>query len=396
MKRQDRQKQLHSSPPEPGAWVTVQPNLIRYRSSGTYFARLRVRGKLIVKSLKTNRVTVARLRLTDVEKTERQRAEHLTADAAANGKLTFGQALALYRKRLEGDMSIKPRTKDYYNERIAALLKSWPSLKETDVARVTKGTCLDWAAQYAKQASSTNFNNTVLVLRQVIDLAVEAGARYDNPARFIKRAPVRFKIPTLPSPEQFEALLALVKHDTVADLIRFLAYGGFRKSEAAAVTWADVDFDQGRILVRGGAEGTKNGEIRQVPMIPAMRKLIQELQAKQPNRKPEDRVMRARECQGSIDSACLKLGIARFTHHGLRHMFATRCVEAGGSLPAVAKCLGHKDGGVLLAKRYNHVSDDHLSAMAQRVTFGTQKPKTTPDQPQAAGNPMPLPDVQAA
>ena len=46
---------------------TSYANLIRYVPSGTYFARVRVAGKLIRRSLKTDVLTVAKLRLADLE-----------------------------------------------------------------------------------------------------------------------------------------------------------------------------------------------------------------------------------------------------------------------------------------------------------------------------------------
>ena len=46
-------------------------NLIRYVPSGTYYARLRVKGKLIRKSLKTDFPSVAKLQLVDLEKPSR-------------------------------------------------------------------------------------------------------------------------------------------------------------------------------------------------------------------------------------------------------------------------------------------------------------------------------------
>jgi integrase len=360
---------------KPARWQTAGPNLIRYRSSGQYFARLRVRGKLIVRSLKTNRITVARLRLADTQKQERQRAEHLTSAAAANGKLTFGDALAIYRRRLDGNLGLKPRTKEYYGERIAALIKSWPGLEKTDAARITKSACLDWAAAYGKKRSSTNFNNTVGVLKWVLEIAVESGARYDNPARFIKRVPERFKERDLPSPKQYEKLLQLIKHRKAANLVRFLVYGGFRVSEAAKITWGDVDLEKGTIRVRGDEQtATKNWEIRKRPMIPEMKAFLEALQAENPGRKPTDRVIEAKECRGSLASACEQLGIQKLDHHALRHLFSTRSVESGASLPAVAKLLGHKDGGVLLAKRYNHVSDAHLADAAERIRVAAPAP----------------------
>jgi len=52
----------------------VLPNLIRHVPSGIYYARLRVEGKLICKSLKAYVLSAAKLRPGDFEKPERQLA----------------------------------------------------------------------------------------------------------------------------------------------------------------------------------------------------------------------------------------------------------------------------------------------------------------------------------
>ena len=49
-------------------------------------------------------LTVAKLRLADFEKAERQSAE--TNTNATRGKLTFGEALGIYRQRIEGSVSL--------------------------------------------------------------------------------------------------------------------------------------------------------------------------------------------------------------------------------------------------------------------------------------------------
>lgn len=46
--------------------------------------------------------------------------------------MTFEQALKTYRERLKADVSLKDRSKEYREERIAALLKSWPELSDMD------------------------------------------------------------------------------------------------------------------------------------------------------------------------------------------------------------------------------------------------------------------------
>jgi hypothetical protein len=62
-------------------------NLISYIPSGVYFARVRIHGKLIMRSLKTTALTVARLRLGDLLKEESRRAEDHAALTV--GKMTL-------------------------------------------------------------------------------------------------------------------------------------------------------------------------------------------------------------------------------------------------------------------------------------------------------------------
>jgi integrase len=357
-------------------WLkTPYANLVRYVPSGIYFSRIRVRGKLIRRSLKTNKLAVAKLRLADLEKVERQRNE--IQEAVASGNMRFGEALAIFRGRLLNDSSLKPRTKEFREERIAALLNSWSSLEQTEVRKITKQDCLAWAAAYSVKASPPCVNTCVATLRMVIDVAIEAGARYDNPARFIKKLRVRQKELQLPNREQFLTMVEGIERMNrrysrdCANLVRFLAYGGFRKSEAANITWADCDFKKMEIIVRGDPEtGTKNWTIRRVPMIPDMLELLKGLRTERSNEPASQSVMRVRECQKTIDSACTKFSIDRFTHHDLRHLFATLCIESGVDIPTVSRWLGHKDGGALAMKVYGHLRDQHSVAMAQRVTFG--------------------------
>lgn len=338
-----------------------------------YFARLRVDGKLIRASLKTNTLSVAVLRLADRTKEERQRAEG--QEAVALGKMTFHDAMEVFRSRLESDQSIKPRTVEYRKERMAALLKSWPDLEKMDVAKISKTDCLNWAKRFSTAAPS-NFNNTVGTLKMIIDVAIEAGARYNNPAGEIKKMRVRPKRLTLPDQAQFLKFVHAMRDSGVgfchqaADLVEFLAYGGFRLGEAARITWEHCDFEKGEILVLGDPEtGTKNWAIRRVPMIPDMRRHLEGIRASRKVTQPTDRVMPVKECQITMTRVAKEIGMTRITHHDLRHLFATRCIESGVDVPTVSRWLGHKDGGALAMKTYGHLRDAHSTEMAQKVFF---------------------------
>jgi integrase len=353
---------------------THYANLIRYVPSGTYYARIRIRGKLLRKSLKTDLISVAKLRLTDLEKAERQAVE--CKDAVANGKMTFGQAMIVFRERVNGDASLKPRTREYYEQRLTALLKSWPRLSENELRRITKADCLNWAAKFGAAASPTAFNHTISLLRGVFEIGIESGARYDNPARFVKRVTERPKKLELPEFDKFLAFVDEIENSgsgfskPCAEFVRFLAFGGFRKLEASFITWADCDFGKGKIIVRGDPEtGTKNGEFREVPMIPDMRQMLESMRGQRGYEALNQPVMRVGECQKAIDRAAKAVGMKRITHHDLRHLFATRCIESGVDIPTVSRWLGHKDGGALAMKVYGHLRDQHSADMAQRVSF---------------------------
>lgn len=349
-------------------------NLVRYIPSGIYFARVRSGGKLIRRSLKTDKLSVARLRLGDFVNELRFSLED--CEGILTGKMTFGDAATIYRQQVEKHTTLKASAKIYRIKTIEALLRSWPALEKTDVSRITKHDCLEWASSFAGTYSPSVFNNTVGSLRHIIDIAISSGARYGNPASAIKKARIKAKILTLPEPNQFTRFVEEMesagggRSQRCADLVRFLAYGGFRKGEAALITWADCDLEKGEIVVRGDPKtGTKNWTVRRVPMIPDMVALLQRLRQERTSESKDAPVMHVRECQNAINRAARIVGMKRITHHDLRHLFATRCIESGVDIPTVSRWLGHKDGGALAMKTYGHLRNEHSQAMAQKVKF---------------------------
>ena len=91
--------------------------------------------------------------------------------------------------------------------------------------------------------------------------------------------------------------------------------------------------------------------------------------------------MKVRECQKAMDRAAKVVGMPRITHHDLRHLFATRCIESGVDIPTVSRWLGHKNGGALAMKVYGHLRDQHSVAMAQKVTFSKPQAAAVTHQP---------------
>lgn len=76
----------------------------------------------------------------DFEKSHRQTAE--SQGNAKQGKMSVGEAIKILRSRIAGDANLKPRSRSYYEQRIVALLSSWPGLEQKDVRSITR---LSWS-----------------------------------------------------------------------------------------------------------------------------------------------------------------------------------------------------------------------------------------------------------
>ena len=155
----------------------------------------------------------------------------------------------------------------------------------------------------------------------------------------------------------------------------FLAYTGCRIDESRWVLWEHIDRKLDVVEIWGDPEtATKNSSLRRVPIIPPLAILLGDLE-RQPripstkNRRQGNFVLAVTECQKAVDRACDRLKIQRFTHHDLRHLFATRSIESGVDIPTVSRWLGHKDGGALAMRTYGHLRDEHSKSMAAKVSF---------------------------
>ena len=355
--------------------TTRKPNLLRHKS-GSYYARAFAGGKEVWKSLKTSHYSVAEAKLAEFLKEHRERVNNGNGEVSA--KMLFGDALKIHQQNLADDVTIKPATRHYWNQIFVALLKSWPGLADREVRRITKTDCKEWAQAFRKVASPTRYNNTLSALRHIFEVAKDAVVIYSSPAEILLRVPVRAKQVTLPSSDQFLQIVNAVEHAGAwcsrdcADFLRGLAFTGCRKGEAAEIAWRDIDFAAGEIVVRGDAEtATKNWTVRRVPLIPEARELFRQMRAERADESLDAKVFAVREAQKALDRACKKVGADRVTHHDLRHLFATRCIESGVDIPTVSRWLGHKDGGALAMKTYGHLRREHSIAQAQRVTFAS-------------------------
>ena len=116
------------------------PHLLQYVSSGTFYGRTKVHGKIIRQSLDTNVFTTARLRLADFLSSKRAAAPGVAAPL-------FEAAVQLYRTALQRNASMKQSSRDYRELCINKVKSTWPGLWRLPLSAITPDACSEWAAQ---------------------------------------------------------------------------------------------------------------------------------------------------------------------------------------------------------------------------------------------------------
>jgi integrase len=300
---------------------------------------------------------------------------------------SVGRFIGFYLERTALDSSLAPNSKLRREISVKAILKTWPDLAKWDAPRVTAADCQSWAARAADEGtgfvapnvrtvrrgmSVSAHNKCVDTLRAIFEIAREEGVIHKNPASSLSKRTVRRKRLDLPSSDQFQAIVRSVstirarRSKDCADMVRFLAFSGARLREATALRWSDFDPARNRLTIAGTKTECSD---RTIPIFPPLAALVSEMRARRGAEPADSRILRVKECLGALKSACRRVGVKPLTHHDLRHLFATSCIESGVDVPTVSRWLGHSDGGALAMRIYGHLRQEHSDTQAAKVRF---------------------------
>jgi integrase len=349
--------------PERSAFQKVGECLYRRTTSGVYYGLVKRAGKQYRRSLKTTDRKLAERTLADF----RQKIERLD-HTKARSNITFADVANRWLS------TIVPQLKaSSANRRETSVRQLLTHLGSIPVRNLTSALCEQWASKRGIGIAASTYNNERDTVIAVLNFAKREGLLLDNPALVLRRRKMGKSTVVIPSQPEFQSLVTALRNLDVraqeaANLVELLAYSGMRLAEATSVRWQDVDFERARFVVTGGELGTKNHEARVVPLFPALQQLLERIRAE---RRPaaSDLVIGIANAKTAMNHACTLAGVPRFTHHCMRHYFVSNAIEAGIDFKTIAGWVGHKDGGLLVAKTYGHLRDTHSFEMAKRMTF---------------------------
>lgn len=252
------------------------------------------------------------------------------------------------------------------------------------VREIVKQNVVDMRKGLLKHKTINGTNQSICLLKHVLDDAVDNEIILRNPAKRVKAIP----IPTTEK-EAFTSHRALTIAETDAllddarvndpyyyNLIVFLLFTGMRHGEACSLTFGDIHKSETGVFtvkvhktitktetgtyIIGETTKTKAGT-RTVFLlseaVQAVRDQREQRRLLEHREIPDDELIFKAPDGGLCDVTCTtrtikrickRAGIPRVSCHALRATFATRCVENGVDYKSLSEHLGHKDISVTM------------------------------------------------
>jgi integrase len=350
----------------------VRECLYRYGDDGCYYAKFKIGGHRVFRSLQTTDFEFAKRKL----RVFRNEQQHIDRDKE---KTTMRNLCDRYLDtiRHQSPITIAGKTRT-----INRIKRDWPGGADTQVGKIKPSDCDAWLAKYSVGAPTRNGH--MLMLKRLFESARRDRIITTSPAEHltaVKRAkPIRLT----PTFEQFKAIIADVRAQrlnpdpqTSGDFLEAEGLLGLGQGELSALKREHIDLDAGRIqLFR---RKTKTPFF--IPIYPQACALLERLCA---GKAHDEHIFPTYGAKKALTHACKRLNFPAFSQRSLRRMFITRCIEKGIDVKVIADWQGHADGGKLILSTYSHVRPEHAWKMAQRLT--TEVPENVVPMNAAAEN----------
>ena len=283
------------------------------------------------------------------------------------------------------DSSIK-MNRSRYNNHIKSVLG------ETKLQKIEKREIVKLQQNLAQKLSASTTNSVIVLLKTVLNAAVDDEIIIKNPAASVKplrmddRPKASETIHRALTREEQQAFIQKAKQEWLYEFFCFSLCTGMRLNEIVALKWQDIDYINNVIHVTKTVSWKQGGGItetspksetskRDIPMNDTIKKVLQMQRKKMAMiygeivaRKMDSNIFIGSNGSRAVASSTVAFSInnvlkrlrqqgieiERFTHHAFRDKFATRYIEEGGNMQTLQKILGHSSLA-MTADLYAHV-----------------------------------------
>jgi integrase len=195
----------------------------------------------------------------------------------------------------------------------------------------------------------------------------------DNPVSKVKKPSEDNRRSRFLSHEEAALLLDALQQvsPTTHNMALLSLHCGLRAGEIFSLTWNDIDFRNGTILIKD----TKSGRNRNAVMTSDVREMLDQ----RSRHKTSDLVFPSRtgtrmeEVSNTFDRVINRLGLNtgvkdrrhKVVFHTLRHTYASWLVMSGVDLYTVQRLMGHST--ISMTERYSHLAPDHLRKAVSKL-----------------------------
>lgn len=236
--------------------------------------------------------------------------------------------------------------------------------------------------------SAKSVHDILVVMRSVAKYA-EQEYGYRNPMRNISMPKSENREAAIFSKDERSRLQNYLQNNPTESNLGILLtmYSGLRIGELCALTWNDIDFENGvvhvskavqRVSEKSGSRKTKvtmtspksKTSVRNIPIPSFILKILNQ------RRRPDgsyilsgtNKPVEPRTMQNRFKAVLKCCGIRNANFHLLRHTYATVCIESGFDAKTVSELLGHSNVNITL-NRYVHSSMEMKRRCVDRLNL---------------------------
>lgn len=268
--------------------------------------------------------------------------------------------------------NLKPNTLNDYNRSMGEMFKDWQSKAMSDISR---DMVMSRHSEYGTR-SPARADNGMRILRAIFNHALQ---RYQdasgkpflaaNPVDVLSHQRAWYKVErrqTLIKDHQLKAwydATMQLNNQTTRDYLHLVLLTGLRRTEAATLTWDQVDFKEKTLTITE----TKNSRIHRLPFSDAIEVLLtrRDKEKSSPFVFPSDAERGHLSEPRTAIARVTKLSGVTFTLHDLRRTFITAAERLDIPAYALKRLINHKDP--------NDVTEGYIIFDVERLRVPMQK-----------------------